>query len=66
MWQNQFRLRQERKELRHDLPVGERKSGLYTEFKDKEDLFVESLRRYFDILMARGHLTKQPLGWTNF
>jgi hypothetical protein len=28
-------------------------------------LFVESLRRYFDVLMARGHLTKQPLGWTN-
>ena len=45
--------------------TGVRKSGLYTEFKDKEDLFVESLRRYFDILMARGHLTKQPLGWTN-
>src|SRR6266404_6518601 len=45
--------------------TGVRKSGLYTEFKDKEDLFVESLRRYFDVLMARGYLTKQPLGWTN-
>src|ERR1700675_2104357 len=45
--------------------TGVRKSGLYTEFKDKEDLFVESLRRYFEVLMARGHLTKQPLGWTN-
>src|SRR5580658_2117258 len=45
--------------------TGVRKSGLYTEFKDKEDLFVESLRRYFDVLMARGHLTKQPLGWNN-
>jgi AcrR family transcriptional regulator len=45
--------------------TGVRKSGLYTEFNDKEDLFVESLRRYFDVLMARGHLTKQPLGWTN-
>src|SRR5580700_860043 len=45
--------------------TGVRKSGLYTEFKDKEDLFVESMRRYFDVLMARGHLTKQPLGWTN-
>src|ERR1700691_6177012 len=45
--------------------TGVRKSGLYTEFKGKEDLFVESMRRYFDILMARGHLTKQPLGWTN-
>src|SRR5271154_6814880 len=41
--------------------TGVRKSGLYTEFKDKEDLFVESMRRYFDVLMARGHLTKQPL-----
>src|ERR1700728_852985 len=45
--------------------TGVRKSGLYTEFKDKEDLFVQSMRRYFDVLMARGHLTKQPLGWTN-
>src|SRR5271170_315460 len=45
--------------------TGVRKSGLYAEFKDKEDLFVESLRRYFDVLMARGHLTKQPLGWDN-
>src|SRR3984893_9788028 len=45
--------------------TGVRKSGLYAEFKDKEDLFVERLRRYFDVLMARGHLTKQPLGWTN-
>src|SRR5271155_1081109 len=45
--------------------TGVRKSGLYTEFKDKEDLFVESLRRYFDMLTARGALTKQPLGWDN-
>jgi AcrR family transcriptional regulator len=45
--------------------TGVRKSGLYTEFKDKEDLFVESMRRYFDVLTARGHLTKEPLGWTN-
>src|SRR5271155_5748191 len=37
--------------------TGVRKSGLYTEFKDKEDLFVESLRRYFDMLTARGTLT---------
>ena len=27
--------------------TGVRKSGLYTEFKDKEDLFVESLRQVF-------------------
>ena len=45
--------------------TGVRKSGLYAEFKDKEDLFVASLRQYFDVLMARGALTKQPLGWNN-
>jgi AcrR family transcriptional regulator len=42
-----------------------RKSGLYAEFKDKEDLFVASIRQYFDMLTARGALTKQPLGWNN-
>jgi hypothetical protein len=45
--------------------TGVRKSGLYAEFKDKEDLFVESMRRYFDVLTTRGHLMKQPLGWIN-
>src|SRR5712664_4580877 len=45
--------------------TGVRKSGLYTEFKDKEDLFVASIRQYFDMLSARGALTKQPLGWNN-
>src|ERR1700734_2471558 len=45
--------------------TGVRKSGLYAEFKDKEDLFVASMRQYFDMLTARGTLTKQPLGWDN-
>ena len=45
--------------------TGVRKSGLYAEFKDKEDLFVASMRQYFDVLTARGALTKQPLGWAN-
>jgi TetR/AcrR family transcriptional regulator, copper-responsive repressor len=45
--------------------TGVRKSGLYAEFKDKEDLFVASMRQYFDVLMARRTLTKQPLGWNN-
>ena len=45
--------------------TGVRKSGLYAEFKDKEDLFVASMRQYFDMLRARGALTKQPLGWDN-
>ena len=48
-----------------ELATGVRKSGLYAEFKDKEDLFVASMRQYFDVLMARGTLTKQPLGWSN-
>jgi len=45
--------------------TGVRKSGLYAEFKDKEDLFVASMRQYFEVLRARGALTKQPLGWDN-
>jgi hypothetical protein len=40
-------------------------SGNETRWPEILGLFVESLRRYFNILMARGHLTKQPLGWTN-
>src|SRR6202140_5740614 len=43
--------------------TGVRKSGLYTEFKDKEDLFVESLRRYLDLLHAGLPLSNKPLGW---
>lgn len=45
--------------------TGVGKSGLYAEFKGKEDLFVASMRKYFDVLMARGALTKKPLGWNN-
>src|ERR1700722_11891387 len=45
--------------------TGVRKSGLYAEFKNKEDLFVASMRQYFDMLAARGALTKQHLGWDN-
>ena len=45
--------------------TGVNKSGLYTEFKDKDDIFLESLRYY---LKARGIadiLSAQPRGWTN-
>jgi AcrR family transcriptional regulator len=48
-----------------ELATGVNKSGLYAEFEDKEDLFVASLRRYLDVLMERGILTRQPLGWDN-
>src|SRR5260370_41000612 len=44
--------------------TGVNKSGLYTEFKGKEDLFLASLERY---VQTRGAeiLTAQPLGWGN-
>jgi AcrR family transcriptional regulator len=41
------------------------KSGLYTEFRDKEDLFVACLRHYLESQAKRGLLTKEPLGWKN-
>ncbi len=44
---------------------GVNKSGLYSEFRDKEDLFVECLRYYLATQEKRGLLTEQPLGWKN-
>jgi AcrR family transcriptional regulator len=45
--------------------TGVNKSGLYSEFRNKEDLFVACLRHYLDGQGKRGLLTKQPLGWEN-
>ena len=45
--------------------TGVNKSGLYSEFKDKEDLFVESLRYYVDNLELGPLLASEPLGWDN-
>lgn len=45
--------------------TGVNKSGLYSEFKDKEDLFVQSLRYYLDNFNFTGVLTAEPLGWNN-
>jgi TetR/AcrR family transcriptional regulator, copper-responsive repressor len=45
--------------------TGVNKSGLYTEFRDKEDLFVACLRHYLESQERRGLLTKEPLGWKN-
>jgi TetR/AcrR family transcriptional regulator, copper-responsive repressor len=45
--------------------TGVNKSGLYTEFRDKEDLFVACLRHYLESQEKRGLLTKEPLGWNN-
>jgi TetR/AcrR family transcriptional regulator, copper-responsive repressor len=45
--------------------TGVNKSGLYSEFKGKEDLFVQSLRYYQDNLELGELLAREPLGWDN-
>lgn len=45
--------------------TGVNKSGLYAEFKDKQDLFLESLRHYAATRKGRDLLGVQPLGWGN-
>jgi AcrR family transcriptional regulator len=45
--------------------TGVNKSGLYAEFENKDDLFVASLGRYFELLHERSPLTDKPLGWDN-
>src|SRR4029077_16657321 len=44
--------------------TGVNKSGLYSEFSGKEELFLESLRFYLD-RMQLGLLRVEPLGWDN-
>lgn len=45
--------------------TGVNKSGLYSEFKDKDDIFYESLKRYRDTNPAYAILETSPLGWKN-
>ena len=45
--------------------TGVNKSGLYSEFKDKDDIFLESLRRYHDNMPLYDILKKEPFGWNN-
>jgi AcrR family transcriptional regulator len=45
--------------------TGVNKSGLYSEFRDKEDLFVACLQYYLESQEKRGLLTREPLGWNN-
>src|SRR6266478_590204 len=45
--------------------TGVNKSGLYTEFRDKEDLFVACLRHYLETQEKRRLLANEPLGWNN-
>jgi AcrR family transcriptional regulator len=45
--------------------TGVNKSGLYTEFRDKGDLFLATLRHYIETSGIKNTLTAQPLGWSN-
>lgn len=45
--------------------TGVNKSGLYSEFRDKEDLFFNALAYYYQHRGAPEILSAQPLGWAN-
>lgn len=45
--------------------TGVNKSGLYSEFDNKDDLFVSALKRYFDTRPGLAILHRAPLGWGN-
>src|SRR6266436_8105411 len=45
--------------------TGVNKSGLYSEFADKADLYLESLRHYLRKQQEEQLLTAKPLGWKN-
>lgn len=45
--------------------TGVNKSGLYTEFKDKEEIFLESLRYYLRTRGGSEILSAEPMGWGN-
>src|SRR6202035_3873730 len=45
--------------------TGVNKSGLYSEFADKGDLYLESLRHYLRKRQEEELLTAKPLGWNN-
>jgi AcrR family transcriptional regulator len=45
--------------------TGVNRSGLYTEFRDKEDLFLASLGHYIETSGLTDMLAAEPLGWAN-
>lgn len=51
----------------HDLEVatGVNKSGLYSEFANKEDLYLASLSHYLAERGRKDWLLEEPLGWAN-
>src|ERR1700745_2122659 len=51
----------------HELEVatGVNKCGIYSEFKDTEEISRQSLQYYLESLEKKGLLTAEPLGWNN-
>jgi AcrR family transcriptional regulator len=45
--------------------TGVNKSGLYSEFKDKDDILLESIQRFCDTTPKNEILKVLPLGWKN-
>ena len=45
--------------------TGVNKSGLYAEFRDKKDIFLESLRYYLETRGGDDILAAEPKGWHN-
>lgn len=45
--------------------TGVNKSGLYSEFKDKDEIFLECLKQYKSNSNVLELLNTQPLGWKN-
>lgn len=45
--------------------TGVNKSGLYSEFASKEEIFIEALRYYVEHHGAAAVLSQEPLGWSN-
>jgi TetR/AcrR family transcriptional regulator, copper-responsive repressor len=45
--------------------TGVNKSGLYAEFKNKDDIFLESLRYYLETRGGDDILSMEPKGWDN-
>jgi AcrR family transcriptional regulator len=48
-----------------ELATGVNKSGLYSEFESKEDIFLACLRYYLDTRNGATFLSAEPLGWDN-
>jgi AcrR family transcriptional regulator len=48
-----------------ELATGVNKSGLYSEFESKEEIFLACLRYYLDTRNGAALLSAEPLGWNN-